>query len=397
MKHLYSKQKKGKKPRGKLKGFQNYKAMAAMYSRKMKDTEPFIYKGKKYYEYITPDYRGVGRRKIRKDWELGIGLGHIIQPDEDGQVWTEVLVVFPDGRQVVGYRKIPGVDDVSGKKIGYFTAAGKYIATYTTKPPTRVYLLKKGKPRINEEYAFYEKKEGAKQEPAKIASLKPYVPSTPKKRSTPTRKPRPIMGSVASVPPPSPRPYIPKKKLRGYPFRYKRSKEVIISTAKDPARLRRFLKTVNGLSITDRIIEIALHITENNIKARHCTDWVNSVYKLAGVQSKARIYHDLSYAYKYEKGKKVRRPKGDPYRSRCGKVHFPFGKLKTTFKKGDQFYGNGWNNYWSGNHDMIFWKWENKSKGIATVISWRGKKYGQKVHRSYCKKRPVVHIGRPLR
>ena len=33
MKHLYSKLKKGKAPRGKLKSFQNYKVMSAMFSR----------------------------------------------------------------------------------------------------------------------------------------------------------------------------------------------------------------------------------------------------------------------------------------------------------------------------------------------------------------------------
>lgn len=376
-KRLYLKNKSKK-----LKGFQNYKAMSAMFSRKIRDTKALEYEGRKYYEYRIVDYRGIGRHKIRKDWEYGIGLGHIIPPK-----WKKVLVVYPDGKRVVGTRKVPGVDGVQGEKIGYYTAHNQYIATFTTEPPTRVYLLEKDNADIEKEYNFYKGKEKRYSEPQpspKMASLPRKAPVgivTPGLSRRPSRKPKKIEHK--------------QKRIRSYPFRVKMKVESIINSATDPERLRAFLLTIRGLPLQERIIQIARHITTNHIYARHCTDWGNRIYKLAGVKRRATIYRDYSYAYMYKDGKKVRRPKGDPHRSRCGNVHYPFHKLATTLQKGDRIHGNGWNNYWSGNHDMIFERWLNKARGIAQVISWKGRR-SQKVHKTYLKRNPVVYIGRPV-
>ncbi|MFC1656184.1 hypothetical protein ACFL3C_04915 [Patescibacteria group bacterium] len=377
-KRLYRKR-KGKK----LKAFQSYKAMAAMFSRKMRDSKALEHEGQKYYKYRTVDYRGIGRHKMRNDWEFGIGLGHIISPE-----WKKVLVVYPDGRRVVGIRKVPVVDGVHGEKIGYYTIYGQYIATFTTKPPTRVYLLQKDKADIEKEYKFYKKQEES--EPR----VSPRMASLPSVGRAGVATPG--LSSSPSRPYKKPKKRVHKRRrLRSYPFKVSMKVESIIRSATDPERLRTFLETIEGLSLQDRIIQVARHITTNHIYARHCTDWGNRVYKLAGVKRRATVYRDYSYAYTYVNGRKVRRPKGDPQRSRCGNVHYPFYKLATTLQRGDRIHGNGWNNYWGGNHDMIFERWLDKKRGIAQVISWKGRKRGQKVHRTRLRRNPVVYIGRP--
>lgn len=360
----------------KLKGFQSYKAMAAIFSRKMRDSKALEHEGKKYYDYRIVDYRGIGRQKIKNSWEFGIGLGHIIPPE-----WKKVLVVYPDGKRVVGIRKVPGIDGVNGKKVGYYTIYGQYIATFTTNPPTRVYLLEKGTPEIKKEYNFYEGEPKVKS-PQKTASLNPIAPAV-------------VPPAVRTAPSVAPK-LQKKQRLRGYPFKVSMKVEDIINSASSPKRLREFLKTVQDLPLQERIISIARHITTNNIFARHCTDWGNRVYKLAGVKKSATIYRDYSYAFMIKNGKKVRRPKGDPKRSRCGNVHYPFEKLGSTLQKGDRIHGNGWNNYWGGNHDMIFERWLDKENGIAQVISWRGRKRGQTVHGTNLKRNPLVYIGRAV-
>lgn len=163
--------------------------------------------------------------------------------------------------------------------------------------------------------------------------------------------------------------------------------------------IREKIGGLEGLSPQQRITKVALFLTkpENNIGARHCGDWVDRVYAIAGVKRKKTLYQKLNYAFVGGNRKNGWKSESDPSRHDCRKEGvFASGRLLDGLQPGDWLWVNNRNKFdRAGNHSVIFLEWVDKSKRRARVASWFGNTRGrQKISVYNFKNMPVTAIRR---
>ena len=162
---------------------------------------------------------------------------------------------------------------------------------------------------------------------------------------------------------------------------------------------------LTGLSIPQRIAKVAryLAISENNIGGRHCGDWVDRVYAIAGVKRRKSIYaNGLKYALVDGDRKKGWKPKSDPSRydvRLSGPRAYASDRKLDQLQVGDWVWINNRNRYdYAGNHSGIFLGWEGDKKDRRAIIAcWFGNKKGrQKITTYNFKNMPVTNISRAV-
>lgn len=140
------------------------------------------------------------------------------------------------------------------------------------------------------------------------------------------------------------------------------------------------MNSIESGTAQERLIQSVKAVIDNKIYPKHCWDWLNTVYKTAGIKKRRRIYQNLNY-----EGKDCR-PSGS---------HAP-ESLVAALKPGDWIYYNNRNTADShGNHSAIFCGWKDESRRIALVASGSHGRIG-KYHTADLKDKPVTHITRPV-
>jgi len=169
-------------------------------------------------------------------------------------------------------------------------------------------------------------------------------------------------------------------------------------SAEEMQLLKAKMGNLDNMSVDEKIITIAKFFCsspENNIKARHCGDWVDKIYAMAGVYKRKNIYHNLSYALVGGKWK----DKDDPSRRDC-KIVGKFARQHhlNQIVVGSWLWINNRNSLdYAGNHSGIFLGWVNKSARIASIASWFGPQKGrQKIANYNFNNMPVTHIDNPV-
>lgn len=186
-----------------------------------------------------------------------------------------------------------------------------------------------------------------------------------------------------------------EKKLKDRMFITKRSsisREKIIE-------IRKKIGGLEGLPPGQRVTKVAMFLTrpENNMYARHCGDWVDRVYAIAGITRKKTHYMNLSYAFVGGNRRNGWKPEGDKSRRDCRiEGVFASGALLNRIQSGDWLWVNNRNRFdKAGNHSVIFLGWVNKKKRIARVASWYGNAKGrQKISTYNFNNMPVTAIRR---
>ena len=297
------------------------------------------------------DDRGRAYLKInlygKNKFEMNIGAGHICPPS-----WTSVAIVDGSGNIKIGTRKVPGKDSVDGHKVGYYDEKGEYLAVYSGYKVYPVSVLSdtetKDKKVITEqvekESEFYTKN---KSELEKYASNSESY-------------------GVAQM------------EMSKFEIQKIRDKMPSLEDIKNPG---------------ERVSFVAKWIAENeNIYAKHCGNWVDRVYLIAGVTSKKGLYHNLQYA----KG-----PDGKLGASRDAREGAHALKenprLVDNLKVGDWLWINNRNSFdVAGNHSVIFVGWKDKAARIAYCANWlNNSKKGQKISIVDFSKTPITHIESP--
>lgn len=174
--------------------------------------------------------------------------------------------------------------------------------------------------------------------------------------------------------------------------------------------IRAKIGSLQGLTIPQRIEKVARYLTipENNIGAKHCGDWVDRVYAIAGVKRKQSLYHSLNYAFVDGDRKKGWLPKKNPdgswnqkrydVRTHGPRAYASNAKLDQ-LQAGDWVWINNRNKYdYAGNHSGVFLGWEgNKSNRRARIACWfKNRKGGQTIKIYNFKNMPLVHISRAV-
>ncbi len=164
--------------------------------------------------------------------------------------------------------------------------------------------------------------------------------------------------------------------------------------------IREKIGSLEGLSAQERIKKVVEYLTkpENNIGARHCGDWVDRVYAIAGVKRKQTIYQNLDYAFVNGDKSKGWKPETDPSRYDCrieGK--HASDKMLDNLEVGDWVWINNRNKYdYAGNHSGIFLGWVDKPARKARIASWFSNTGGgQKIRVYNFKNMPVTAIHKP--
>jgi hypothetical protein len=164
--------------------------------------------------------------------------------------------------------------------------------------------------------------------------------------------------------------------------------------------IREKIGNLKGLSAKERLQKVAAYLTkpENNIGARHCGDWVDRVYAIAGIKRKQTLYQNLNYAFIDGDSKKGWKPETDPSRYDCrieGK--YASEKMLDKLEVGDWVWINNRNKYdYAGNHSGIFLGWVGKNSRRAKIACWfRNKPGGQKITTYNFRNMPVTAIHKP--
>lgn len=138
------------------------------------------------------------------------------------------------------------------------------------------------------------------------------------------------------------------------------------------------MDSVDNGSVQGKLMQAIKTVIGEEYYPTCCWDWLNKVYKSAGVTKRERIYQNLNY-----EGKD------------CGQCHAPdalVGKLRP----GDWIYYNNRNTADThGNHSAIFCGWQDEGKRIAILASGSHGRIG-KYHTADLIDKPVTHITRPL-
>jgi hypothetical protein len=135
--------------------------------------------------------------------------------------------------------------------------------------------------------------------------------------------------------------------------------------------------------VSDKNRRVALIAEEyatnrKDILGQHCWDWVDKVYKAAGVKMKT-IYQDLKY-----EGRD------------CGS-HHAGPRLINQLEPGDWIYANNKNKSDThGNHSLVFLGWLDRTAGVAKVASCPGYRKPGRVHTINIVRCPIVHISKPV-
>jgi len=163
--------------------------------------------------------------------------------------------------------------------------------------------------------------------------------------------------------------------------------------------IREKIGGLEGLSPGQRIVKVVMFLTkpENNMYARHCGDWVDRVYAIAGIKRKKTLYMNLSYAFVGGDRKNGWKPESDPSRRDCRKEGiFASNALLDKVRPGDWLWVNNRNRSdRAGNHSVIFLGWVNKKARKARVASWYGNAKGrQKISIYDFNNMPVTAIRR---
>jgi len=141
---------------------------------------------------------------------------------------------------------------------------------------------------------------------------------------------------------------------------------------------------IAATGIRERIVEAITRdlgkLPHERLKGAHCWDWVDKIYKAAGITRKLRPYQNLNYS-------------GNVAPARC----HAGPKLLDTLEPGDWLYINNRNRFDShGNHSVIFLGWADKSNRIANMASCPGANKMGRMHKTDLNKNPVVHITKPM-
>ncbi len=189
-----------------------------------------------------------------------------------------------------------------------------------------------------------------------------------------------------------------KQNINNYTF--VRRKPTISSA--DIKRIRAAIGSLEGMTPAQRVEVVARFLIKegNNIRAKHCGDWVEQVCAIAGITQKRSIYHDLSYAFKGGDYKKNGwKENDDPTRRDCRES----GKYAKKYQldkinAGTILYINNHNKFdHAGNHRVIFLRWKNRNLKLAEVVSWYGNNSSRKNIKVYdLNKMPVTHISQPV-
>ncbi|MBA4336843.1 hypothetical protein C0416_03655 [bacterium] len=326
-----------------LKDNQGFDRMAAQFAKNKVDEQ-----GRAYFEINL-----YGKDKF----EMNIGAGHICPPS-----WLKVAIVDTNGNTKIGERKVPGKDNVDGHKIGYYDEKGEYINVFSL---YKVYPLS-----VLSEEEISEKKIIAGQVEKENAY---YVEN--------------------------------KEKLEKYALGNESSYSMAQMEMSSP-ELQKIRESIPGLEDVkdpgERVAAVAKWITEkgNNIYAKHCGNWVDRVYAIAGVKGRKDLYRNLDYAK--VNGKLVGKNAEDPQMAKK-LIDAREGKhaIKERLDLVDGLQTGTWlwiNNRNSGdiagNHSVVFIGWENKQERIALCANWLNPK-NQKISKINFNKVPIVSITRP--
>ncbi len=139
-----------------------------------------------------------------------------------------------------------------------------------------------------------------------------------------------------------------------------------------------YMESLRDGSVGARLIKSVQAIIAGMVYPKHCWDWINTVYKMAGITKKVRIYQNLNY-----EGKD------------CGDCHAP-DEMVAALQPGDWVYYNNCNKYDThGNHSAIFCGWKDESHRIALMASGANGRIGR-FHVVDLVDQPVTHITRPV-
>jgi len=290
----------------------------------------------------------------KSKFESNIGAGHICPPS-----WQKVKIVDKSGNARIGIRKIPGIDNVDGHKIGYYDKNGEYLAVYT----------------------------GYKVYPLSILSEK-------------DQKDKKIIDSQVLK---EKEYYVKnKKELEAYVDRASYS---VARMEMTPVAIQKIRDKISGLENIkepgDRVAAVATWITKNeNIYAKHCGNWVKRVYAIAGVTRQKGLYHNLAYARSNGKWKSKLGMVPDARNGKNALNERP--NLVANLRIGDWLWINNRNRFdVGGNHSLIFMGWKDKDAKIAYCASWsnnsvtKSGKKGQRMITINFNSRPITHIERP--
>ena len=325
-----------------LKENQGFAQMAAQFAKQKKDE-----KGRTYLEINLH-----GKSKF----ESNIGAGHICPPS-----WQKVEIVDKSGNSKIGTRKIPGIDDVDGHKVGYYDKNGEYLAVYTGYQVYPISILSETK------------KEDVKSFKAQVKNENEYYVKN-------------------------------KKKLEEYA---ERSSYRVSQMEMTKAEIQKIRDKISGLEdIKDpglRVAAVAKWIAENeNIYAKHCGNWVKRVYAIAGVTSQRGLYHNMDYARSNGQWKRKLNKNAVPDARNGKNALNERPDLVANLQAGYWLYINNRNSFdLGGNHSLIFMGWKDKAAKIAYCASWsnnsvtKSGKKGQRMITIDFNKYPITHIDRP--
>ncbi|MBU1445736.1 glucosaminidase domain-containing protein, partial [Patescibacteria group bacterium] len=324
-----------------LKENQGFSRMAAQFSKKMEDTQ-----GRMYLEINL-----YGKDKF----EMNIGAGHICPPS-----WEKVAIVDRSGKTKIGTRKIPGVDNVDGHKIGYYDEKGKYLEVYTG---YKVYPLSV----LSED----EKKDKQVIDVQVVKETKYYEEN--------------------------------KKKLEAYVDRVSYSVAKMEMTQVEMQKIRDKIPGLEDIKEPGaRVAAVAEWVAKNeDIYAKHCGNWVERVYAIAGVTMKSGLYHNMDYARENGQWKRTVDQSIVPDARNGKNALNERPDLVDSLQAGYWLYLNNRNSFdLGGNHSVIFIRWVDKENRIAECANWHnngggknGRK-GQKISQYDFKKYPITHITR---
>jgi len=153
-----------------------------------------------------------------------------------------------------------------------------------------------------------------------------------------------------------------------------------IQTTKQPTPedIDELMRGIEAEGNGQKVVNAVNAALKEGMRGDHCWDWVNKVYKKAGVSSR-RIYQDLNYS-----GKK------------CGD-HHASDELMGKLRAGDWVYINNQNRYdENGCHSAIFLGWINEDRQIAKMASCPGSGKKGRITRENLKKQPITYIAKPL-
>jgi hypothetical protein len=333
-----------------LKENQGFSRMAAQFAKQGEDGS-----GK----YLEINLHG------KSKFESNIGAGHICPPS-----WQKVKIVDKSGNSKIGIRKIPGIDDVDGHKVGYYDKNGEYLAVYTGYKIYPISILSETKQadvksfdtQVKNENEYYVKNKKKLEEYAERSS---YRVSQMEMTKAEIQKIRDKINSA-------------------------------LAAQNPPTKLEKI--KAPGM----RVVAVAKWIAENeNIYAKHCGNWVKRVYLIAGVTRQKGLYHNMDYARSNGqwKSKLDKNARPDARNGKNALNERP--DLVANLQIGDWLWINNRNRFdVGGNHSLIFMGWKDKAAKIAHCASWsnntetKSGKKGQRMITINFNKMPITHIDR---